>query len=427
MSMERRAFLSRSLLAFGGISLVPPAVRGLVSQPVPVGRDDWIEAIREQIPVTSRSVYFQTGGIAPSPQAVMDEVKAKLDFQNQGPADPRWSTEMAEVEPRLRAHLAKAFGVHPEEVALTHSTSEGINIVTWGVDWQPGDEVIVSNQEHPSNVIPWYNFRERFGVKTQQISLDSGTDLLSEIENKIGPRTRMVSVSHVSRNNGRTLRTDQSAQLADYLRARNVRYHLDGAQGPGCVPVDFHALGCDYYSTCGHKWLLGPKGTGALFVRREILDETLLSWTGAHSHVVMNYEGHYELKPDASRFEFGTRALADFAGFDRALTWMETVGLERVFKRIQDLVGFAIERASKSPNLGIASPTTAEDRSGIFVLRLPEGVDATEIYRGLSSEKQILTSPVRREGDLRLAIHFFNTEDEIEQTFQATEAYLERN
>jgi selenocysteine lyase/cysteine desulfurase len=427
MGMERRTFLSRSLLAVGGISLVPPAVRGLVLLPAPGRQEDWIEAIREQIPVTTRSVYFQTGGIAPSPQAVMDEVKAKLDFQNQGPADPRYSSEMSEIEPRLRAHLAKAFGAHPEEVALTHSTSEGINIVTWGVDWQTDDEVIVSNQEHPSNVIPWYNFRDRFGVKTRQINLDSGTDLLSEVKTKFGPRTRMVSVSHVSRNNGRIIRTDQSAELADYLHQRNVRYHLDGAQGPGCVPVDFHALGCDYYSTCGHKWLLGPRGTGALFVRREILDETLLSWNGAHSHATMDYEGHYELKPDASRFEFGTRALADFAGFDRALTWMETVGLERIYQRIQDLVEFAIERTQKSPELEIASPTTREDRSGIFVLRLPEGVDANEVYQKLSSEKRILTSPVRRERDLRIAIHFFNTEDEIEQAFQAIEAYLVSN
>jgi selenocysteine lyase/cysteine desulfurase len=106
---------------------------------------------------------------------------------------------------------------------------------------------------------------------------------------------------------------------------------------------------------------------------------------------------------------------------------METVGLDRIYQRIQNLVGFAIERTGKSPKLGIASPTTLEDRSGIFVLRLPEGLDASGIYRELSSEKQILTSPVRREGDLRLAIHFFNTEDEIEQTCQAVEAYLEHS
>ncbi len=420
--VERREFLSRSLLAVGGISLTSPSIRGMVAKATPGGFDEWIASVREQIPVTSHGVYFQTGGIAPSPQAVMDEVKAKLDFQNQGPADPRFSTEMSEIEPRLRAHLAKAFGAHPDEVALTHSTSEGINIVSWGVDWRRGDEIIVSNQEHPANVIPWYNLRERFGITTRQINLDSGTDLLSEVKSALGPRTRMVSVSHVSRNNGRTLRTDQSMELAKSLRQHNVLYHLDGAQGPGCVPVDFHALGCDYYSTCGHKWLLGPKGTGALFVRRDILDETRLSWTGSHSHATMDYAGNYELKPNASRFEFGTRALADFAGFDRALTWMESVGLERVYERIQSLVEFAVGRTDKSHKLEVASPRTREDRSGVFVLRLPEGSDATRIYRDLAAEKNILTSPVRRERDLRIAIHFFNTRDEIEQMFQAVEA-----
>ena len=146
--VERRTFLSQSLLVVGGISFISPSIRGMVSEVKPDGVEEWIASIREQIPVTSRGLYFQTGGIAPSPQAVIDEIKAKLDFQNQGPADPRFSTEMSEVEPRLRAHLAKAFGAQTEEVALTHSTSEGINIVSWGVDWQPGNEIIVSNQEH---------------------------------------------------------------------------------------------------------------------------------------------------------------------------------------------------------------------------------------------------------------------------------------
>ena len=379
----------------------------------------WVEQARRAIPASTNHCYFQTAGAGPSPEAVIEEIQERLRLQNQGPVGPRVSAEMARIEPRLRAHLAALFGVETKEIALTHSTSEGISIAAWSLNWSPEDEVVISNQEHPSNVIPWYNLRDRFGIRIREIDLDVGTDLLEEVQKQITPGTRMVSISHVGRNNGRRLRTAQSAELAELLRRRGIRYHMDGAQGPGCVPVDLRALGCDYYSACGHKWLLGPKGTGAFFVRREMLDETLLSWSGAHSHENMDYEGHYELLPSAARFEYGTRSLAEFAGFDRALTWMECLGWERIYERVQGLMEYAIERTQASESLALSSPADPQDRAGILVLRLPDHCDSQEVFERLQSENNILTSPVRKERDLRLAIHFFSTNDEIDRALEA--------
>ena len=326
---------------------------------------------------------------------------------------------MARIEPDLRAQLGRVFGAGADEVALTHSTSEGISIVAWSLNWREGDEVVISNTEHPANVIPWYVLRDRFGIVIREIDLSTGTGLLDEVRGQLSDRTRMVSISHVSRNNGRTLRTDESAELGALLRSRGVRYHLDGAQGPGCVPTDFRALGCDCYSTCGHKWLLGPKGTGALFVRREVLDDVRLSWAGSHSHATMDYEGAYTLLPSAARYEFGTRALADFAGFARAVEWMEDIGLARIEERIQSLVDHAIEAVDGTDGLGVSSPRTRPDRSGVFVLELPEGCDATQLYNDLREGDGILASPVRQPRDFRLSIHFFNTRDEIDAAIAA--------
>jgi len=337
--------------------------------------------------------------------------------------DPKYSVEMAEIEPRLRAYLASTFAVGPTGVALTHSTSEGISIAAWSLNWQPGDEVVISNQEHPANVIPWYVLRDRFGIALREIDLNAGTSLLDEVRGVLSSRTRMVSISHVSRNNGRRVRTEESAELGVLLRGRDIVYHLDGAQGPGCVEVDFDALGCDCYSTCGHKWLLGPKGTGAFFVREEMLDRLQLSWAGSHSHATMDYEGSYSLLPSAARYEFGTRALSDFAGLHAAVAWMEDLGFGRVLGRIQHLVSYAIDVAEADGSLGIASPRLEQDRSGVFVLRLPTGCDATELYQHLAEERRVLGSPVRQEGDLRLAIHFFNTEDEIDAAMRAIASF----
>lgn len=419
-------FGRRQLLAgVPGLALLPilPLGRLAAAAPRP-GRaaedlPDWVRSAREQVPAATTSPYFQTGGIGPSPTPVIEQVAERLDFQNRSPAAADVAAVMSRIEPDLRARLAQVFGAGEDEVALTHSTSEGISIVAWSLDWRSGDEVIISNTEHPANVIPWYVLRDRFGIAIREIDLSPGTNLVGEVRNQLSDRTRMVSLSHVSRNNGRTLRTEDSARLAEFLRARGVRYHLDGAQGPGCVDTDFAALGCDCYSTCGHKWLLGPKGTGALFVRRALLDEVKLSWAGAHSHETMDYAGNYTLLPSAARYEFGTRALADFHGFGQAVQWMEDVGFERILDRISELVDHGIGAIRRTPGLSVASPEDPADRSGILVVRLPEGCDPTALYRDLGREDGILASPVRGERDFRISIHFFNTREEISSALDA--------
>lgn len=425
-SIDRRRFVSRVALAIGGVGVFAERSSASIRQALATTQDEeslrrWLTQLRSEIPAATRSRYFQTAGIGPSPREVIAEISDALEFQNQSPADPEIALAMADIEPRLRGHLASSLGADTDEVALTHSTSEGINIVSWSIAWQPDDEVIISNQEHPSNIIPWYNLRERFGIVLKEIDLQSGTDTLDQVERALTDRCRLVSLSHVSRNNGRLIPDEESSQLAQRLRDRGVRYHLDGAQGPACVPVGFHRLGCDYYSTCGHKWLLGPKGTGALLVRRAILDDTLVSWTGAHSHDTMDYEGNFTLKPDASRFEFGTRALATFAGFEQALRYWDRVGWQRVFETNARLVDYAIGRIDESARLNLSSPRPSKHRSSIVSLRLPDGVDATELYHRLREDDGILASPVRDPRDFRLAIHCFNTEEDIDRAVEAIE------
>lgn len=408
--LDRRTFIRDTSTTLGLVPfLAPLRVPGRGG-----AAPDWVEAARRVIPAT-QGRYFQTAGIAPSPEPVIARVQDLLEYQNQGPVHPNVSRVMGELEPTLRAALGRAFGALPEEVALTHSTSEGINIASWALDWSSGDEVVISNQEHPANTIPWYNLATRFGVRVRRADLATGTDVVAEVEGALTPRTRMVSLPHVSRNNGRRLRDEDVHTLADLLRGRGVRFHLDGAQGPGCVPVDFAALGCDYYSGCGHKWLLGPKGTGMFFCRRDVLDQTALTWTGSHSTVSYDQDGGYELIPEARRFEFGTRALADFGGFLAALEWMERVGMDRILARVNALVAYAEERW-RSRGFRVTSPTDAEERSGVFVVELPPGKTGYGAYEELMTREATYVSPVDAPADLRIAIHFFNTEEEIEET-----------
>ena len=384
-------------------------------------KENWVRKARREIPA-SKDPFFQTAGIGPSPKSVINTINNKLHFQNKGPVHPKISKVMSTIERDLRKNLGETFGAEANEVALTHSTSEGINIASWAINWNKGDEVMITNQEHPANTIPWYSISTRFGIKIKRLNFDVNTNIVNEIEKKITNKTKMVSIPHVSRNNGRALTLNESKLIAGILKKRNIRYHLDGAQGPLCIPFNFHELKCDYYSTCGHKWLLGPKGTGAFFCRKDILDQTLLTWTGSHSHLSMDQIGNYTLLPEARRFEFGTRALATFAGFDEAINWNNSIGINKILKRIDELVVFAIEDWT-GRGFKVSSPTSIGQRSGVFVIQLPENCNGWKIYEALQLNDFTFTSPVDEPSDLRVAIHFFNTRSEIKNTFDLISNY----
>jgi selenocysteine lyase/cysteine desulfurase len=419
---SRRSFLKTALVTSSAAVISPVDLMAMIprlggSEMTP----EWVLNARKQIPAT-RDRFFQTAGIAPSPTPVLDVVSKVLHYQNQGPVHPDIYPSVAATEPDLRTHFGALFGANAHEIALTHSTSEGINIASWSRNWDKDDEVIISNQEHPANTIPWYNLATRFGVTVRRADLTTGTNLMDAVRAVASTRTKFVSIPHVSRNNGRRITDEESATLAAWLRERDIRFHLDGAQGPGCVPVDFRLLGCDYYSACGHKWLLGPKGTGAFFCHEDVLDRTEMSWTGSHSTLSYDQEGGYELIPEARRFEFGTRALATFAGFDAALSWMESIGMDRILKRVDELVTYA-EESWQERGHTITSPI-GEARSGVLVIRLPEPLTGWQVYESLRSEASSFTSPVDGPRDLRIAIHFINTRSEIDATFNAIESLL---
>ena len=215
--LNRRQFLTRSARASLSLPLLTPSIiaKSFAKDSLPglVEAPEWVIEARKRIPASMVTQYFQTAGIAPASSMVIEEVANRLRDQNRfGPVDPR-TGYFAQIEPDLRLHLAATFGSEPEEVALTHSTSEGINIASWSLNWSPGDEVIISNQEHPANIVPWYNLRDRFGIVIREINLDVGSNLLDEVQRTLSENTRMVSISHVSRNNGRMLRQRETMAL----------------------------------------------------------------------------------------------------------------------------------------------------------------------------------------------------------------------
>ena len=416
--MERRdfvRFVAAAPLAGWAASL--PAAAQAATAPADRyadGEPDWVCAVRRELPACQEGVYLQTGSFGPSSNRVVARVRDLMDAQLRGPALPECVTRLQAAEDACRPALARLLGAKPEEVALTHNTTEGLNIAIWSIDWKTGDEIITGDQEHAALLAPCYNLQDRFGVHHRKVAVGPGEDVVANVLAAVTPRTRLVAMSHVSRQTGRAIPV---RALATALHGRGVRLLLDAAQATGNVRFDFGASGCDYYAFCGHKWLLAPKGVGGLLVRRDLLEQTPVSYTGAHAHQKIDGTGTHVWHPDARRFEYGTRDQFNFGGFAEAVQTFESLGPERVFARIQELSLRVARAVEASGRLQLLS-STGDDRSGIVAVRLPAGADAKTVTRRLLEQDRILVSPLEQPRDLRLSVHFFNTWPELELTLQ---------
>ncbi|HWF55476.1 MAG TPA: aminotransferase class V-fold PLP-dependent enzyme [Solirubrobacteraceae bacterium] len=227
-------------------------------------------AFRAQFPVLERRAYLNAGTEGPVPnctaQAVQDRLRLELET---GRCGPDYFTPLMELRDRSRAGYAAVLGASPEEVALTGSTTDGVNTVLSGLDLRDGDEILTSDEEHPGLLAPLALAQRRRGVRVRVVPF-------AELGSAIGPDTRLVACSHVSWVSGRMV--DSAA-----LSASGVPVLLDAAQAFGAVPVDVKALGCAYYAASGQKWMCGPEGSGCLYVEPGRLDELEVAWPGYSS------------------------------------------------------------------------------------------------------------------------------------------------
>jgi len=372
-----------------------------------------IETIRNLTPSLADCAYFQTGGFSPKPAPVIDEVIHWLRFGSQGPALPAVGQALQDALEAARSAVARTLGAHDDEVMLNENTTIGINIVANGIDWRAGDNVILSDHEHPGNRIPWYNVATRYGVELRFLRISNDpADLLGRFDALLDGRTRVVSVSHVSRRTGVHL---PARELVETAHRHAVPVLLDGAQSFGAIPVDVHALDCDFYTCSGHKYIMGPQSTGAFYVRRDMLEWLKPSWIGSHSQETMDFDGHMTLKTSAGRFEFATRNIADQAGFRKAIEMWEAVGWENVFQATASYTTEMKRRLEEIPRLEILTPLPYDHSAGIVTFRIP-GVPSSRICPSLWEHARVLVAPLNGDDEMvRVSTHAFNTAGECER------------
>jgi isopenicillin-N epimerase len=406
----------RELLSGAGASLFAGTSKSAVDHTPPLPDNAlferspeqyWARIRKEQFLLADDFAFLNTGslGVAPRPvlKAVDDYLKTAAAMQH-GEGLPRWGGEPLT---EMRQELAAFFGCKTDELALTHNTTEGMNTIANGLDLKPGDEVLLSSQEHPGGTFCWMQKQARFGIIVRRVELPippgGPGQLVDAFRAAIGPDTRVISFSGCTTQTGLIMPIREICEIA---RSRGILSVVDGAHLNGQIPVNFHAYGCDFLAASPHKWMLTPAGCGVLYIREEMLDRL---WVNVAS------TGWDDRKLKAVRFQMvGTNNRGIFEGHLAALRFVQQIGPERIYRRIHELAQDVRERVARIPKAKLLTPANDRLYGGMVTFEI-RGLGESRLA-GICKQRKIWAVV----GDhTRIAVHIHTRPSDLDRFFAA--------
>ncbi|MCO7594078.1 MULTISPECIES: aminotransferase class V-fold PLP-dependent enzyme [Pseudomonas] len=362
--------------------------------------------------------YLNHAAVAPWPRRAGEAVArfARDSVQLGASQYPRW----LDTERRLRERLARLVNAPSRaDIALVKSTSEALSLVAFGLDWQVGDQVVISDEEFPSNRVVWEALADR-GVQVIPVSL-AGTDPEAALLAACGERARLLAVSAVQFASG--LRLDL-ARLGQACRARGVLFCVDAIQQVGALPFDVQRYQCDFAMADGHKWMLGPEGLGMFYCRAEPRPRLKLNAYGWH---MLEHLGDFERRQwqparSARRFECGSPNMLGACALEASLSLLEDVGMDVVARHLEQRIEQLHQGLAAIPGVRLHSPANPARRAGIVTFSL-DGHDSEDIYRALTAERTICAL---RGSGVRFSPHFHTEERSIDEAIQQVRALAMR-
>jgi L-cysteine/cystine lyase len=390
--------------------------------PVPAASErERLAVLRAGLPATRAGIYLNTGTAGPLPAesaAAMAEV-ADRELAVGRATRESYEDLIARMD-EARAVVAAVLGTELDLVALTHSTTEGINLALGTIDWQPGDRAVTTSLEHPGVTGPLALLRDRLGVEVVEAEIGDGGDdarTLAALEVAVaGGRTRAIVASHVAWSTGAVLPAAAIAAMARRCGAVGI---LDGAQSAGAIPLAVDEIGADFYAVSGQKWLLGPEGTGALAVGRTVAGSVLPPAGGFFAASVPYAVGRDALWPDARRFETAGFHKPSIVGLARSAGWLTMfAGLPWVYERAARLAAAAAERLAGTPEVTLVTPRA---RMSTLVSFRVAGWSAEEAAVALGRRVHAIVRSIPGLDVVRLSVAFFTTDDELRRVLDAVE------
>jgi selenocysteine lyase/cysteine desulfurase len=404
-------------LGFREASALPIGDQGFPGDPAPDDEAYW-RRVRDQFPLDDGLILMNAANLAPSPYPVQDavfrftrDVDGDASFQNRAKFGP--------LKEQARQALADYVGADPREIAITRNTSEGNNSVVNGLDLGAGDEVVIWDQNHPTNNVAWDVRARRWGFTVNRVSTPHGPmatpeALMEPILSVLTSRTRVLAFSHVSNVSGTAL---PARELCRAARERGVLTLVDGAQTFGALSLDLHEMGCDFFTSSSHKWFVGPKEAGLLYVREDSQDRL---WP---SDVGVGWEGAVE--SGAQKFEnMGQRDDAAVVTMATAAAFHEAIGPAAVEARVRALAATVKRRLQQHlPDVVFFTPPDPLNSAGVVVFELP-GRDHDAIYQGVYEDDHLGCAAMHGLfNGLRLSPHIYNTMDQVETAVEAVAAH----
>ncbi|GGM71621.1 selenocysteine lyase/cysteine desulfurase [Halarchaeum rubridurum] len=363
------------------------------------------ETLRADIPALDDATYLNTGASGPSPERVVEAAEAALErHEYEAHATENPYVSAAELFDDARERLAAHLDTDPSSVALTQSTTDGVNRIATAIDWEPGDVVVRTDVEHAAGVLPWRRLRDSHGVRTRVVPTTGGRIDRAAYREAVAD-ARLVCLSALTWTHGTRLPV---ADLVDEAHDAGAEVLVDAVQVPGQAPMPVESWGADYVAAAGHKWLCGPWGAGFLYVDPDAAERLEPLQVGYRS--VRDPEGAgYEFHPGARRLEVGTVSPGPHAGLMEALDVVEEVGLDAIRDRIDALTERFVDGLADDRLLG---PDTPE--SGLVAF---ESDDPEALVAGLR-ERGVVVRALPT-GAVRASFHVFNTAEDVERLLTA--------
>jgi cysteine desulfurase/selenocysteine lyase len=393
-----------------------------------------VEALRRDFPVLTRRIhdrpliYLDSAASSQKPLAVIEAVSHyyKTTHANIHRGVYTLSEEATIAYEHAHAQVSRLINADFEEVVFTKNTTEALNLVAyaWGLQYlQPGDEVVLSQLEHHSNIVPWQQIARRTGATVHYIRVSAQGRLdLDHATTLIGPRTKMVSVAHMSNVLGTVNPVYELGQMA---HAQGALLCVDGAQSIPHMAIDVRALDCDFFAFSGHK-MLGPTGIGGLYGKRAILEQMEPFLYGGDMISEVTFEGA-SWNDLPWKFEAGTPPIAQGIGLGAAVEYLQGLGMEAVHAHEQTLVSYALDQMRQMQDLEVYGPE-AEQRGGVVSFNLP-GIHPHDMASILDQHGVAIRGghhcamPLMRvlgvNGTCRASFYIYNTIDEIDALIEA--------
>jgi selenocysteine lyase/cysteine desulfurase len=379
-----------------------------------------LAAVREALPSLGAGIYLNTGSAGPIPVESAAAVEELSNWElRTGRAHPDYFEMFLERMAEARAGVAAILAADVDSVALTHSTTDGMNIATWAVDWRPDDRAVTTTHEHAGGIGALIAVRDRFGVEVAFAEIGDGGDderTIAAFDEAIVPGTRLVLLSHVLCTTGARLPVERIASIA---RDRGALVAIDGAQSVGAIPVSVTEIGADFYAVAGQKWLLGPEGTGALWASPRAIERAAMSQVGWFSFESIDLRGNAVYHRTARRFEASNHHKPSVVGLARSCGWLSMyVGLPWIHARGTTLARAAADRLAGIPGVRLLTP---RERMATLVTFKIEGWPATAALTELGSRVFAVARAIVPLDAIRISVGFFNTEAEVERFARTVE------